>query len=108
MAQRSIGSLDHWAIEGSTRGCIDRRTVRLEAPFNGDDRVVHSGRHIAHVDLAFTLERSGPDHRVLGDLVPLLNRVRQRGKGRLGTPGGSRPYRGHQREPDEPSHHPCT
>ena len=54
----------------------DSRTVRLETALYGDDRVVHSRRRVTHVDLAFALEGPGPDHRILGDLVPLLNGVR--------------------------------
>ena len=54
-------------------GCVDRGAVWLGSALDGDNRVVNSQRRVTHVDLALALERSRPNHRVLGDLVPLLN-----------------------------------
>jgi hypothetical protein len=78
--QCAIGGLDHRTIDGRTRGRADRRAVRLVASLDGDNRVIDSGSRVAHVDLAFALEGSRSDDRVLGDLVPLLNGVRKRRK----------------------------
>ena len=76
MEQCPIGGLDHRAIDRSACGGTDRRTVGLEASSDGDNGVVNGQRRVTHVDLALALERSGPDYRFLGNLVPLLNRVR--------------------------------
>ena len=76
MEQRAVCGLDHGAVDGGTRRGAESRTVRLVTSLDGDDCVVDSYRRVTHVDLAFALEGSRPDDRILGDLVPLLNGVR--------------------------------
>ena len=72
----------------SRDGCVVRRVVALDR----DNGVVHRSRFVGHVDQALVLERTRTDHRVLCDLVPLLDRVpRRQGRGRvLRGPGYSR------------------
>jgi hypothetical protein len=76
MEQRAVGGLHHSAVDGRTRWGAHAGTVGLVPAVDGDDRVVDSCRRVAHVDLAFALEGSGPYDRILGDLVPLLDCVR--------------------------------
>ena len=104
--QRSIRGLDHGAIHGSTRGCARSLGRMALASLNSDNRVVNSQRRVTHVDLALALERSGPDDGVLGDLVPLLHRVRQRRKDCLRIAAGRHPDRGDHRHARRAVRHP--
>jgi hypothetical protein len=73
--QRPIGHLDDRRIDGRTRGCLDRGTIGFETALDRDHRIVDRGRDIGRVEEALRKEGTRGHDRVLGDLIPLCDRV---------------------------------
>src|SRR5438552_1178976 len=83
-ASTSLNAAAHSGLEsdgGGRRSVLrhpERRFERLIATVDRDDGVVHRGRLVRHVEVPLVLERARADDRVLGNLVPLLNRIARR------------------------------